>query len=126
MLFPIFVLSARRRDQQHVSPYLRLYHEPHLTPPSPVYAPPLVYIPKQLSFRSKLLLNQERADTKEKQQQGSSRLLNREADDDRILALCWFRLRFSVLFVHGRQSEPCRLHLCAYVDCSQPVRANAC
>jgi hypothetical protein len=48
-----------------------------------------------------LLLNQERADTKEKQQQGSSRLLNREADDDRILALCWFRLRFSVLFVHG-------------------------
>jgi hypothetical protein len=49
MLFPIFVLSARRRDQQHVSPHLRLYHEPHLTPPSPVYVPPLVYIPKQLS-----------------------------------------------------------------------------
>jgi hypothetical protein len=44
------------------------YHEPLLTPPSSVYAPPLVSIPKQLSFRSKLLLNQERADTREKQQ----------------------------------------------------------
>jgi hypothetical protein len=113
-------VSARRRDQQHVGPHLRLLPRAtsHATVPGVCAAAGFYYSTKQLSFRSKLLLNQERADTREKQQQGSSRLLNREAEDERACdSVCY------LCMVDKVSHADC---ICVRMWSAQPVRANVC